>query len=274
MTDGVAGLWGTLFPAVTLRRVLAWGTVLVACTVVAWISPMSPIALARADAALGEGRVGDAVALYDQIAAANPSAVVRGRALHRAAVLYDAELSDGMTAKTRLQRLARGKGAERALRAWAWEELASRSWERQGRAGDAARLYDKAVRMAPRDVDAPRRLARAAEAHAAAGQTGKAFRHWERLRVEYAGSSVQADLGEAEFRLQLGDPAGALTLYERAMAGEGTERQRRLARVGADAALQGLAQAEGGALAGIDPSEVLDVDTERRRRYGQRRRGR
>ena len=49
-----------------------------------------------------------------------------------------------------------------------------------------------------------------------------------------------ADLGEAELRLQIGDPGGALELYERAMFANSTDRQRRLARVGADAALEEL----------------------------------
>jgi len=223
------------------------------------LSPVSPIALMPADAALGLGQPAAAVQMYDAVAAQNPDASVRAEALRRSASVWSLEMGDRLEARKRLFTLAQ-TGIEVAEVASIHAEIGA-LFDDQHKARQAARHYQKAHELHPKGDVSAHRLTRAAEILQREGLDKKAAQAWTSLANSHPGHRARADVGRAQIRLAQGDEQRALGLFENADIGE--DDISAVARLGAATCLERLGDLDE-ALAVLDSADLPEEVRETR----------
>ncbi len=232
-------------------------------------SPASPMALGRADAALGRGDPERAAARYDAVARWNPWSEVRRQALRRGAAVWAIELGDRGEARRRMEALVRS-GLDAATEAAANEQIGE--WLREeGQIEEAARLFAQAYEVAPREEDAPDRLARAAQLLGEIGRHDRAIALWERVSREFPAWRARAALGLADTALAAGATDRALAAYRQAAFTSLDPQVAAVAQLGVSTCLERMGSVEDAQLA-ADAAELPDdVHRERTNRLAERR---
>lgn len=246
-------------------RLLPATALLVASLVVAaaWFAPVSPLALSRADVALGQGQPAVALARYDAVARWSPWQSQREEALWRAAHVASTDLDDSLGARTRLRALVRSYPASTHA-AEAWELLGHLLVGTEASPGDAAFAFSHAHRTAPEHERADERLIRAARAFALAGQHDRALRHYRALAAGYPQHRALSLIGQAQVALADNDVQAALGLYEDAIPHANDATVRTMARLGASACLERLGDLDE-AIAALDSADVPSAAVQPRR---------
>ncbi len=246
-------------------RLLPATAVLAASLVVAvaWLAPVSPLALSRADVALGQGQPAVALMRYDAVAAHSPWPSQRQEALWRAAHVASTDLDDSHGARSRLRALLRAY-PDSAHAAEAWELLGHLLIGTEANPGDAAFAFSHAHRTAPDDARADERLIRAARAFALAGQSDRAMRHYQALARDYPEHQALSLIGQAQVALSGNDVHAALELYEDAIPHANDATVRTMARLGASACLERLGNLDE-AIAALDSTDVPSAAVQPRR---------
>ena len=233
-------------------------------------TPVSPLALGRADAALGRGDAELAAARYDAIASWSPLRSTRQLALRRAATVWSVELGDRGAARTRLERLARS-GLDGAVLAEIREEIANLLVDERQLA-EAARLYQAAWEADPASPDAPDRLIRAAHALDESGDRAAADAVWDLVAAAWPAHRSRAELGRAESCLAAGDVQGALGRYRAAVHHAEDPQLAAVAQLGVATCLERLGDLDE-AMAAIDAADLPeDVRASRSRSLSTRER--
>lgn len=239
-----------------------WGLGMVGLAILAvvlWMSPMSPVAIGRADALLGQGDAPAAALAYDAVAAHSPWRSARREALYKGALVHALELHDAEGSRKRLRALVRSGDIRRAAGAW---QAIGHLRLAEGRIRAAAQAFENAWAADPGSPMAADRLELCARAHAEAGQTLSAGRVWERVEREYPERAASALLARAELRLGDGDAEEALELYQRAEEAAEDPAVAAVARLGAATCHERMGEL-GQALAAIDtldlPEELLEA---------------
>ena len=109
----------------TVPRILLWGSVLILSAWLAVTSPLSPLALRRAETLLIAGRAVEAADLFERVAVFYPDPDVRVEAWMQAAMIWMVDRPDPHRARSCLLQVIESPHASDALRATAWERLAS-----------------------------------------------------------------------------------------------------------------------------------------------------
>lgn len=221
-----------------------------------WLAPISPLAISRADVALGQGDPVRAVRLYDQVARWTPVASVRARALDRGAAVYSTELNDAASARERLERLVDEIALDPADEARIRGRI-GRLYLRERRPTKAAKSLLAAVDLDPDAVESPRRLVLAARALAEAGHPRKAAVVWERLGDAHTPWRSRSWLGLAELHLAAGDVIHALPLFEDVVA-HGTPEEQSAARLGVSVCQERLGDLDE-AVAALTEADLPDM---------------
>ncbi|MEZ4237192.1 MAG: hypothetical protein R3F59_13770 [Myxococcota bacterium] len=239
--------------------VIGWGSVGIGIAIFLWTSPVSPVALWRADVLLGRGRSLDAAALYDAIAATNPLPGVRARALDRSALTWSVELGQPTEARVRLEDLLY-HDLTRPERADVLDRV-GQLLLLEGQPLDAAVRQREAHDIAKEAPNAPDRLAQAARAALVGGDLELSARMWRRMEQDHPESVARAELGLANVALTRGDVEDALSSYVAAAAAARDKAIGSAARLGAATCLERLGDLDQ-ALAELDsadlPPEVLE----------------
>ena len=230
------------------------GAAAVAVAAALWASPASPLALSRADVALGQGQPGQAVALYDAAAAWTPLDSVRQTALDRAATVLEAELNDPSGARHRLTQML-AEDLPRAERAQLGARVAL-TYQQEGRHAKAASEWRDALEIAPEALDAASWRAKTAGALADAGRSRRALQQWVLLVREHPTWRAQANLNRAQLLLASGDVPEALPLFEDVVL-VGDDAEQAAGRLGASVCLERLGNLDE-ALARLDLAELPD----------------
>ncbi len=215
-----------------------------------WVSPMSPAAMSRADAALGQGNPEVAVQRYEWIAAVNPARADREEALYRAGMVLVTDLRRPVEARSKFSEMLR-RNPNHPRRAEVLEQIGSLLMAEPGRAADAADALEGSVEAAPQDVRVPGRLMLAATARAESGDREAADRVWQRLQREYPEQAQRALLARADMWLAADLPERAVSLYERVAKESQDPSELAVARLGVATCLERLGDLEG-ALAEFD----------------------
>lgn len=247
-----------LAPSV-VPRVVGWGSVAIGLAIFLWTSPVSPVALWRADVLLGHGQPYRAIQVYDAIAHTNPLPSLRAAALERSALTWSVELGAPHEAQDRLeQRLHQRMSDEE--RATVLDRL-GQMLILEGRQLEAARRLREAHDIAKDLPDAPDRMARAARTAAFGGDLELAARLWRRLGTDHPEQRARSELGLANVALSQGDVEEALASYEAAADHAFDPDIRSVASLGAATCLERLGDLDE-ALAELDeadlPPEVLE----------------
>lgn len=255
-------------------RPLAWGVVAALAGLVLWFSPVSPLALGRADVWYGRGAWTEALTHYDRIGRYNPIASVRVDADDRAATVAVLDLHDGALARVFLERLIAEPTAAATRKADAWERIGDLAWNTEHQPGDAAAAYQTAWKLDMLGPHAERRLIATARARTEAGDLVPALQAWERVAEHLPHRRGLARLNQASLQLASGEVEDALygyvevgtltddpVLLQAAKLGEATCRER-------------LGQLDE-ALESLDAADLPEsVGAERQRRLEERTRGR
>jgi TolA-binding protein len=232
-----------------------------ALVVVLWFSPVSPVAIGRADALLGQGDALAAAQAYDRVAKQNPWRRLRQEALYKGALVYALELRDSEGSRDRLMRLVRQGDTRRA--AEAWQAIGHLRLD-EGDIRAAAQAFENAWAVDPAAPVAADRLELCARSRAEGGQTMAADRIWQRVEQEYPERSATALLARGEMRLAEGDVEGALDLYQRAEKAAADGDVAVVARLGAATCLERMGDLDQ-ALVAIDSLDLPDELLEARR---------
>ncbi len=244
--------WSSYRPLV---RPVVYGTLALFAALVAWRSPLSPLALDRGDVLVGEGAGELAVEHYDRVARFSPWPGLRRAARLRAATVLTVELADPGGARLRLHELVEDPMVQDEALADAWERLGDVLGRGLQAHADAAAAYRMAYDAAPKERLASRRLTAAARALTAAGQADKAHQLWERLARKFPAERAYARLNQAAVMLASGRVSQALDLYEDALDAEASEDQLQVASLGAATCRERLGHLEA-ALAELGGEEL------------------
>lgn len=222
------------------------------------LAPASPLMLGRADAELGRGHPGAAVAYYEQVAVTSPVLSLRKDAWRRAARVYELELDQPAEARMALgQLLALGVEADEKGRVH--EQLAElHLHERNAKA--AALQYRLAWDADPSD---PNRLVRAAELRTSENEFNRARALWNRLRKEAPEWAPRANFGLGELALTQGRPAQAMRPFQLAARSKGSDVAS-AARLGLAVVYERLGELDG-AMAELDQADLPDDLHQRRK---------
>lgn len=257
----VPSLVRALFPGVSRAHVGGLSALVVLIAVLMWATPLSPLALSRADSALGLGDANSAAVQYDRIAALNPLPSVRQEALYRGALVWAVDLGEPEEARKRLERLvATEPGRDRLADV---QERIGQTWLDSDKPGSAARAFLRAVDADPKAPEAARRLEAAARARIQGNDVKGAISLWKRLGHDFPERLADATIAQAELALSANDAEGALTLYTDAaplVAGSPLEA---VVRFGTATCLERLGSLEE-ALAEIDAADLPEEVRERR----------
>ncbi len=246
---------------------IAGGFVLVAL-LGAWTAPVSPLALSRADVALGQGYSQLAVDRYDAVARWSWMRSHRRYAQIRSAHLLSNELGDPAGALERLEQVVEDPSLPAVERARVQAKMAE--IHRVLRAPKAAaHAFMQAVAscrdLEPSDVDASCEAARwklaAANEFAQAGHQRRALNLLARVVREHPEFRQQANLERAQIQLSAGKIADALTLFEDVSSGTG--ERANVAKLGVATCLERLGNLDE-ALAEIDAADLPDAVRESR----------
>lgn len=223
---------------------------------VGW-SPLSPLALDFADAALARGDVDLAAARYDGVGRYALRDATRVRALERAALVYAIELRDPGTAAARVEaQLALTEVPEERA---ALRDQIARHYQEQRRYSLAARVWSLAW-----DEDAnPEYLAAAARAWRSSGDRPRAWAAWSRLEAGGGEGAALALLGKGHLSLEQGQVREALALYDRAARRATSDDIRAVARLGRVTCLEQLDEVDS-AIAAMDEVALPDDAADRR----------
>jgi tetratricopeptide (TPR) repeat protein len=234
-----------------------------------WWSPVSPIALERADA-LAATDPREAVRHYERVGRWHPLAAVRVTADLRAATLAAVDLHDASTAREHLRRVAEARGVPPADKAAALERLAQLAWGPLDSPGDAADALQLAVELDPDGPDAERRLVLAARARTESGDVGAALKAWDRVARRSAAYKPLARVSAGSLLLGDGDPGSAISAFEEALALTDDPDVVQVALLGAATCKERLGDAQG-ALDDLTQADLPGrVGLERQRRLEDR----
>lgn len=232
-----------------------------------WMAPISPLALSRADVALGQGAPLTAVQRYDKVAEWSFVAAHRQRALLRSAQLLFNELGDSQGSLVRLNALA--NDATLPLGAQADVQVKIGEIYREIRQPkDSAHAFMVAVAICKKleeptcsaghtgswKLSAAQELAKAGHVHRALNLLGRVVREHPDLRQ-------QANLERAQLQLIEGQIADALTLFEDVAAGD--DVRANVAKLGVATCLERLGNLDE-ALAELDEVDLPDAVRESR----------
>jgi tetratricopeptide (TPR) repeat protein len=249
---GVLDLVRVLAPS-ALPRLWGWSAVVLIAAGAAWTSPVSPVALWRADVMLGQGRPFAAAGIYDAVSRSNPMPGLRAQALERSALTWAVELGLPGEAARRLEtRLQQPMSA--SDRADLLERLGALLVD-AGRPADAAVRLREAHDLDPSAPAAGLRLTRSARAALQAGDLALADATWRRLGRLHPELLARAELGRANIALHKNQPEDALALYESAVDHAFDPDVVAVARLGAATCLERLGDLEQ-ALAELDEAEL------------------
>lgn len=242
-------------------RVFGWGSVAIVTAAFLWLSPISPVALWRADVLLGHGSPMSAIYIYDSIAHTNPLPNLRTAALERSALTWSVELGMPNEARDRLEQLLleRMSDADRALMLDRVGELLLL----EGYTLDAARRLREAHDIAPDLPEAPERMARAARAAATGGDLELAGRIWRRLGDAHPDERARSELGLANVALSAGNIEVALEAFEAASKYATAPELAGVASLGSATCLERLGALDQ-ALAELDDADLPSAVVERR----------
>lgn len=251
-----------LFPG---RSRATWflGTIgLVAVAALLWMTPVSPAALGRADAHLGQGDAPEAAHAYDEISEQNPWADTRQEALYRSAMVHAMDLGDTEAARGRLHRLAALGGVTRAAEAW---ESIGRLRLDEGHPRAASRAFVNAWEVDPDAARAVQRLEAAARARTEIGDVHMALKLWRRLEREHPEHRDAGLVARAQIALAQGEAADALGLFDEAARLSENPELVTVARLGVATCLERMGDLDE-ALAAMDsldlPEDVLEARKE------------
>jgi len=236
-----------------LRRRAAWLLAGWVALALVGISPVSPVAMDRADAALARGRPDLAAARYDTVSRHALSEQIRHEALRRSAVVWSGELARPAQARVRVERLVSevDEPAQRAgLLAWSAELLVA-----ERHPSEAAARYVAAADALPGTRAAGERLMRAALAYHEAGRSQAAAALWRRVVSEHPAQRAPALVGLAGQALRAGMATEALGLYERAARTTHDPHLAAAARLGAATCLERLGDLDS-AIAELDQIDL------------------
>lgn len=241
-----------LFPGVHPGSGVAVAGVAVVALGIGWGSPMSPVALGRADARLASGDADGAIAAYDAVSRWNPVPSIRRDAALRGGMVALVEQGRPADARRRfLAVVADGSGPQVAF---AREQLGHLDRERDP--GAAGASFFAAWEADPRAPEAADRLKRAAEAWRDSGDRKAAFSAWDRLARLDPDRRAAAWLAEADWLLADGGTEQALVLYEKA-AGVGDVAEVQAAHLGAATCHERLGDLDE-ALTALDEADLPD----------------
>jgi tetratricopeptide (TPR) repeat protein len=255
-----------LLAPTAVPRVLGWGSVALVGAAFLWWSPLSPVALWRADVMLGQGSPLGATEIYDAIAQSNPLPHLRAAALERSALTWSVELGMPQEARVRLEMLLHQNMTEPER-----ADLLDRVGELlvlEGHTIEAARRLREAHDIAPEVPEAAERMMRAARAASAGGDLELAARLWRRLGDAHPEERARSELGLANVALSKGDVEVALQAFEaasefaKALAMGGPELSS-VASLGSATCLERLGELDE-ALAELDEADLPEEVIERR----------
>lgn len=254
-------------------RWTAWGLVAVLAAMVAWSSPVSPLALGQADVTYGSGRPFDALQAYDRIGRWNPWASIRLKADERAATIAAVDLDDPSLSRTYLERILAEPTASGAVKANAWERVGHVAWTTENHAEEAAGAFQMSYKLDMMAPEAERRLIAAARARTDAGDIGPALQAWEQVANRIPAQRGLARVNQASLLLAEGEIQDALSAYDQAAAFTDDPTLVQVARMGAATCKERLGQVDA-ALADLDQADLpAAVATERQRRLEERKPG-
>lgn len=253
----------------TLRHVIGHRTVvgaLLAATLPALLSlvvvgPGTPAALDRADTAALQGQPEVALERYRRLEQMGWTHDLRATAAYRAGIVATTDLEDPDAAAGILRHFIRAYPDD-SRRPEALARLAGVL--EQGDPSRAARTYERAVEAAPAHPDAGELLLRAAALRTQDGRRTQAWQTYERVVADYPDQGDAALLAMARMRLEVGDAAGAHTLYAGVLETSPTQDAEQIARLGLAIAAEDLGQYDA-VLAELDGLELADGLVDRRR---------
>jgi tetratricopeptide (TPR) repeat protein len=232
----------------------------------AWMSPLSPVALERPADLLANGHVAEAMVAYERLAGSFASDAVREEASWRLGLLADVEQDDPQAAVEHLSIFVFDFPESRHSAA-AYVRLAHLYANELGDPLLAAEHWELAATTDPENVDAGAWLLAAGRAYHDVEENRRAIVTLlaASAHVEHAAS---AWLTLARIHLS-SDPAGAYEYYGEAMRASPSDAERRLARLGMVTALEHLEYRDE-ALAAVDQAledgAEDDAALQRRRR--------
>ena len=245
---------------------ISGGTVLLAL-VGLWMAPVSPLALSRADVALGQGAPQTAVQRYDQVAQWSFVAAHRQRAQLRSAQVLFNELGDPQGALVRLNALANDASLPLAEQPDVQVKIAVIHRELR-QSEESAHAFMVAVATCKKleqstciDGDVGAWKISAAQELAQAGHLRRALNLLARVVREHPEYRQQANLERAQLQLIDGHIADALTLFEDVATGD--DVRANVAKLGVATCLERLGNLDE-ALAELDEVDLPEAVRESR----------
>jgi len=232
----------------------------------AWMSPLSPVALERPADLLAQGEVAEAMAAYESLAGSFASGAVREEASWRLGLLADVEQDDPQAAVEHLTTFVYEFPESRHTSS-AYVRLANLQANELANPQLAAENWEMAATSAPDHEDAGAWLLAAGRAYHEIDEDRRA------IVTLLAASAHQEHAASAWLtlaRMHLSsDPSGAYEYYGEAMRASPSDMERRLARLGMITALEHLEYRDE-ALAAVDQAledgAEDDAALQRRRR--------
>lgn len=216
----------------TWPRLLGWGLVLgLAAFLVGW-TPLSPLALSRADVLVAAGRFEEAGQLYEQVGLRNLVAEVRREGWMRATLVWMTDHRDPLRARTCAQQILQDAEATDAQRALAWERLGRLLAGPLARPEEAAGAWRMAYETAPEDPQAGERLVASARVMTEAGHADEAHAVWEKVARRFEQHRAEARLAQADILLAKGRLGQAREAYKGAIEAAQIEADKALASEG------------------------------------------
>jgi tetratricopeptide (TPR) repeat protein len=225
-------------------RLLLWGAAGVLLVTAAWRSPVSPLAVQRADVLWHTGDPRAAAAHLAAAASQNPLGRVRRMAMARCAVLARTALNDPGQARLCLQQLAQDASASAVERGAAWAELADLLDREIHEPAEAAGAWRLAYESEPEAEAAAARLAASARALTAAGEVEAAFEVWDKVAKRFRPWEARARLAQGNLLLGKGRLRPAAEAFGASIDADPDELTLSLAQDGRKACEQRLAHLE------------------------------
>jgi len=220
-----------------------------------WFSPVSPTAVARADALAQSGETDRALVLYQRVAKYHPMASQRVRARMRSALWYEVELGSAPQAVSLLRQVAEDPSATSGERGRAFAEMGRLFLRSLDDPKQAAAAYQMAYAADPEDPEAGERLMASARTRQTSGALEEAHQAWETVGRRFPLHLAESMIAQGEILLAKGKVAQALERFEGALAVTTDEKMMQLARLGAATCKERLGSIE----AAIAELEAADL---------------
>jgi tetratricopeptide (TPR) repeat protein len=185
----------------TVPRILLWGSVLILSAWLAVTSPLSPLALRRAETLLIAGRAVEAADLFERVAVFYPDPDVRVEAWMQAAMIWMVDRPDPHRARSCLLQVIESPHASDALRATAWERLALVLAGPLNQPSEASNAWKMAYDTAPDDPRSTLRLEAAARTMTEAGHPDDAYAMWDKVARHDPDRKAAVKLAQAQILL-------------------------------------------------------------------------